>query len=114
MSLHKTLSVYSSTTVVIVVGLVHYLLTKPAKFLREQFSDSGAELPALTRMMFPDSAYYWIIPGIALVLVVLNVLKVVPKGVAVLISGLLTIVSIVLFIVGMYLPIYRLGSFVGG
>ena len=112
-SVQQSLSMYSSTAMVVIVALVHYLLTKPAKFIREFLTDSGADLPLLTKMMFPDSAYYWIIPGIALLMVVLNVLKLVSKRAAISVSGLLTVVSIILFIVGLYLPMYQLGSVVG-
>ena len=104
---------YSSTALVVIVALVHYLLTKPAKLIREFLTDSGADLPLLTKMMFPDSAYYWIIPGIALLMVILNVFKLVSKRAAISVSGLLTVASIILFIVGLYLPIYQLGSVVG-
>ena len=106
------LSIYSSTAVSTIVAIAHFGLSRAAAQFADVFEDFGAELPMLTRLVTNDSLYYWVVPlGIALCFVAHHQ-GYLTRSQTLFISSAATIASIILCVVGLYLPIFQLGSVV--
>jgi len=108
----NTLSIYSSASFTIVVGAIHYSLSRVATQFNDVFEGFGADLPWLTNIMLPDSLYYWLVPLSFGICYIVHHLGFLSRPAVLLVSSVGTILSISLCIVGLYLPIFQLGAVV--
>lgn len=107
------LSIYASTTICVLVGALHYVLTTVARQFEAVFEGFGAELPVLTRFLLADSIYYWIVPSLVAIVVVSHHFGRVSRSMTLLVTSISNIASIILCTLGMYLPIFQLGAVAG-
>jgi type II secretory pathway component PulF len=87
-------------------------MSRIASQFDQVFEGFAAELPFLTKLMLPGSIYFWLIPGIVILLAALNSLEVIQRSVVIALTAALSITSIGLYVVGLYLPIFQLGAVV--
>lgn len=109
----KTLSIYTSIAFTLIVAWVHYFLSsKVASQFEDVFDGFGAELPWLTNLMLPDAPYYWLAPIIIVLLHIAHHSGYLSRPMVLLASSVGTVASIVLCLIGLYLPIFQLGAVV--
>lgn len=108
----RNLSPYSSSSVTLIVSALHYVLSITANRLAQMFEGNGAELPWLTQFLIKDSVFYWIVPALIIAGFVAHHLGYLSRGSILLMSSVGTIFSIVISVIGLYLPLFQLGGLV--
>ena len=109
---HTGLSLYGSTSIGVIVGVLHYMMTRIAHQFESVFEGFGADLPVLTQFLLPGSLYYWIVPLAVVITLAGHQLGHVSRRVTLLMSSIATVTSMIVSTLGLYLPIFQLGAVV--
>ena len=112
LSAANPLSVYSSTTLTVIVACLHYLLSYIARQFTEVYAGLGAELPFITQVVLGDGLYYWIVPIGVAGSFALHHWGYLSRKHVLLTASLGTVLSIFASIFGLYLPVVQLGAVV--
>ena len=104
--------VYASTSIGLVIAMLHYGMSLTAEQLADAFADADAALPLLTQALLPGSAYYWLLPVTIVAVLIAHHTNRLSRRVTTCACAGITIASMLLYVVGLYLPVVRLGTLV--
>ena len=105
-------SLYTSSAFSICFGILQYLLTRIAGYFETIYAEAGAELPALTQMLLPNSWYYWVMAITFAAVHLAHQGGYLTRALVNVITTGLTFLSIGISVIGFYLPIFGLGDLV--
>lgn len=108
----------ATVVIVIIVSAVHWGLSRIAISFQDLFRELGFEtqaaLPALSSLMLSGPRVFLVVPSLVFSLVILNRMRVgdVSKSAVIVGASVLTLGSVVVFGIAMFLPSRQLGAVV--
>ena len=110
---YSPLSLYSSTSVILIVGVLHYVMALTANRLAQGFAGHSSDLPWLTKLLVNDSIFYWIPPTLLTFCFIAHHLGYLSRKSILLVSSVGTLFTVVVCVMGLYLAVVLLGGLVG-
>ena len=106
----KSLSISVSVAIAATVGILHYAISGVPRQFKDVYDGFGAELPWITSFLVNSPFYLWIWPTVVAGGMLLHHTGHIGRTSMVLVSTLGTLASYTILMLGLYYPIFLLGS----
>ena len=106
----QTLSISVSVAIAATVGILHYAISGVPRQFKDVYDGFGAELPWITSFLVNSPFYLWIGPVVVAVGMLLHQAGHIGRASIILVSALGTLASYTILMLGLYYPIFLLGS----
>lgn len=99
-----------SVVIAVIVGILHYAISGIPHQFEAVYSGFGAELPWITSFLIDSPVYFWVEPVVVAVGLLLHHSGHIGRVPIILVSVLGTLASYTVLMLGLYYPIFLLGS----
>ena len=106
----KSLTINVSVAIAAIVGILHYAISGIPRQFEDIYNGFGAELPWITSFLIDSPIYFWMGPAVVAGGMLLHQFGHIGRVSIILVSILGTLASYTILMVGLYYPIFLLGS----